>query len=445
MTEDTDQPYQVMPEFDPDEFERLKKGIKEHGIEYPIIVDTDGNIVDGHHRVKAWKELGRDPSDIPRRVVDEPDGEQYHRAYRVNLNRRDVDKEEIVKDYLLEHQTRVKEDTLREIALDIGVGKSTVNRAKQDLEDDGKLSHLGQFSTEEKKQMVREYIKSNPDVSNRDVASAVECDIAHATVGNWRNKWDIDTTEQTSGLDTFTNSKDETDAALDVAEKATDDNVDEEIRQTASEKVNEITEGKTNPDEAARDIQRKETRKENEQQTPPDLPDDEYAVIYADPPWNYRDSGNPRGGVDHHYQTMSVQDLCDLDVPAEDNAVLYLWTTVTHAQEAFEVLEAWGFEYKTQAVWDKQTLGVGYWMRGEHELLYIGTRGDVSPPKQEVRRGSIFREKRGEHSEKPDVVRSYIEQAHPDADKLEMFARDGKVGWDLWGDESPQSKQATLE
>jgi ParB-like chromosome segregation protein Spo0J len=182
MSEDTDQPYQVMPEFDPDEFQRLKKGIKEHGIEYPIIVDTDGNIVDGHHRVKAWKELGRDPSDIPRRVVDEPDGEQYHRAYRVNLNRRDVDKEEIVKDYLLEHQTRVKEDTLREIALDIGVGKSTVNRAKQDLEDDGKLSHLGQFSTEEKKQMVREYIKSNPDVSNRDVASAVECDIAHATV-----------------------------------------------------------------------------------------------------------------------------------------------------------------------------------------------------------------------------------------------------------------------
>ena len=70
MTEDTDQPYQVMPEFDPDEFERLKKGIKEHGIEYPIIVDTNGNIVDGHHRVKAWKELGRDPSDIPRRVVD---------------------------------------------------------------------------------------------------------------------------------------------------------------------------------------------------------------------------------------------------------------------------------------------------------------------------------------------------------------------------------------
>jgi len=279
MSEDTDQPYQVMPEFDPDEFQRLKKGIKEHGIEYPIIVDTDGNIVDGHHRVKAWKELGRDPSDIPRRVVDEPDGEQYHRAYRVNLNRRDVDKEEIVKDYLLEHQTRVKEDTLREIALDIGVGKSTVNRAKQDLEDDGKLSHLGQFSTEEKKQMVREYIKSNPDVSNRDVASAVECDIAHATV--------------------------------------------------------------------ARDVQRKETRKENEQQTPPELPDDEYAVIYADPPWQYDHQEAPNREIENHYGTMSLSDICGLDIPAANDAVLYMWTTAPKLREAFDVIDSWGFEYVT--------------------------------------------------------------------------------------------------
>jgi len=435
MSEDTDQPYQVMPEFDPDEFQRLKKGIKEHGIEYPIIVDTDGNIVDGHHRVKAWKELGRDPSDIPRRVVDEPDGEQYHRAYRVNLNRRDVDKEEIVKDYLLEHQTRVKEDTLREIALDIGVGKSTVNRAKQDLEDDGKLSHLGQFSTEEKKQMVREYIKSNPDVSNRDVASAVECDIAHATVGNWRNKWDIDTTEQTSGLDTFTNSKDETDAALDVAEKATDDNVDEEIRQTASEKVNEITEGKTNPDEAARDVQRKETRKENEQQTPPELPDDEYAVIYADPPWQYDHQEAPNREIENHYGTMSLSDICGLDIPAANDAVLYMWTTAPKLREAFDVIDSWGFEYVTGAVWDKQKIGMGYWFRGQHEHLLVAKRGGISPPDTGARQSSVISEERGKHSAKPNHVYDLIEAAFPDRDRLELFARESREGWESWGDE----------
>lgn len=177
----------------------------------------------------------------------------------------------------------------------------------------------------------------------------------------------------------------------------------------------------------------------------PDFPDGPFDVIYADPPWHYYNGDVPNGGVEHHYDTMPIGEICDLDVPASDDAVLYLWPTVTHAREAFDVVDSWGFEYKTQAVWDKQRLGVGYWMRGEHELLYIATRGDVSPPPSDVRRSSIFREQASEHSRKPKAVRSYIEAAHPGARKLEMFARDGKVGWDLWGDETPERKQATIE
>ncbi|AFH22993.1 hypothetical protein OSG_eHP40_00130 [environmental Halophage eHP-40] len=285
MTEDTDQPYQVMPEFDPDEFERLKKGIKEHGIEYPIIVDTDGNIVDGHHRVKAWKELGRDPSDIPRRVVDEPDGEQYHRAYRVNLNRRDVDKREIVKDYLLEHQTRVKDDTQQEIALDIGVDKSTVSRAKQDLEDDGKLLQVQQFPTEEKKQMVCEYIESKPDASNRDVASAVECDVTYRTVGNWRNEWDIDTTEQTSGLDTYVMNESQETEAREFAEKVTSDDVPEDKQDSVKERVDEVNSGEipvsaaNNKTEIERETDKIDALNEREQKLSVDETDDEQLKI----------------------------------------------------------------------------------------------------------------------------------------------------------------------
>ena len=174
------------------------------------------------------------------------------------------------------------------------------------------------------------------------------------------------------------------------------------------------------------------------------LPDHKFGVIYADPPWSYFNGSVPNGGVDQHYQTMDLDEICALDVPAADNAVLYLWTTVTHAEEAFKVMNAWGFDYKTQAVWDKQTVGVGYWLRGQHELLYIGVRGDVSPPPEEVRCSSVFEFPRGEHSEKPAVVRRYIERAHPEARKLEMFARDGFVGWELWGDEAPDTKQDTL-
>jgi len=176
----------------------------------------------------------------------------------------------------------------------------------------------------------------------------------------------------------------------------------------------------------------------------PDLPDGPFDVIYADPPWSYRDDGNPHGGVDQHYDTMDIDEIKALDVPAADDAILYLWGTVTHVPEAVDVIRAWGFEHKSQAVWDKGHVGVGYWFRGQHELLYVATRGDVSPPAQEDRRGSIFRADRGEHSAKPEAVRTHIEQAHPDARKLEMFSRDGKVGWELWGDESPDSKQATL-
>lgn len=175
-----------------------------------------------------------------------------------------------------------------------------------------------------------------------------------------------------------------------------------------------------------------------------ELPDGPFDVIYADPPWSYHNGSVPNGGVDHHYDTMDLDAIKTLDVPAADDAVLYLWTTVTHAEEAFDVLGAWGFEYKTQAVWDKRSVGVGYWMRGQHELLYIGVRGDVSPPDADARRSSVFTADRGAHSSKPEAVRTHIEKAHPDARKLEMFARDGKVGWELWGDETPDQKQGCL-
>lgn len=176
----------------------------------------------------------------------------------------------------------------------------------------------------------------------------------------------------------------------------------------------------------------------------PDLPDGPFDVIYADPPWSYDHDTNPRGGVAKHYDTMNLEAIKSLDVPAADDAVLYMWGTVTHVPEAIDVIRAWGFEHKTQAVWDKVHFGSGWWFRGQHELLYVATRGDISPPAESDRRSSVFRKARGEHSAKPEAVRTHIEQAHPDARKLEMFSRDGKVGWELWGDESPDSKQATL-
>ena len=105
-------------------------------------------------------------------------------------------------------------------------------------------------------------------------------------------------------------------------------------------------------------------------------------------------------------------------------------------REAFEVMDGWGFEYKTHAVWDKEKIGMGYWFRGQHELLLVGTKGKVSPPAPEHRVSSVFREARRAHSEKPDCVYEWIEAAFPHLLKLEMYYRRPREGWLVFGNEA---------
>jgi len=303
----------------------------------------------------------------------------------------------------------------------------------QELRESGKLKKPFELSTDEKRAEVREYVEDSPTASNREVAREVDCDVTHVTVGNWRDEWDIQ--EPTTGLDTFTNTKAEADTALDITDTATDDEADEEVRETAAEKAAEITDGETLPDEAARDIQRTQTQRQHEQREPPDLPEGKYAVLYADPPWQYDHQEAPNRDIENHYGTMSLSDICDLDVPAAADAVLYLWTTAPKLREAFQVIDAWGFEYVTGAVWDKQQIGMGYWFRGQHEHLLVAKRGDISPPDTDARRSSVISAERGEHSAKPSDVYDLIESAFPQRDWLELFARDGRTGWDSWGDE----------
>lgn len=132
---------------------------------------------------------------------------------------------------------------------------------------------------------------------------------------------------------------------------------------------------------------------------------------------------------------MTTDDICALSVPSAKNAVLYLWTTSPKLIEGLAVMKAWGFEYKTQAIWDKEKIGMGYWFRGQHEILLVGTKGKFSPPEQSMRTGSVYRFKRGQHSKKPDEIRDLIAAWFPDANKLEMFCRFPAIGWTVWGNE----------
>lgn len=158
-------------------------------------------------------------------------------------------------------------------------------------------------------------------------------------------------------------------------------------------------------------------------------------LVLADPPWKYDFSETDNRKIENQYGTLTIDEIKAKSPITTPDAVLFLWATQPKLREALDVMDAWGFEYKSGAVWDKESIGMGYWFRGQHELLLVGTRGKFSPPKEFLRVSSIFKEKATGHSTKPNQVYEWIEKAFPDCRKLEMFARKVRKGWQAEGDE----------
>lgn len=177
-----------------------------------------------------------------------------------------------------------------------------------------------------------------------------------------------------------------------------------------------------------------------------------YQIIYADPPWRYKDKSKSHGGgAESHYPTMSVEDICNLQIPAEKNSVLLLWTTYPMLKEGIQVLEAWGFTYKTVAFTCVKTnrdgsiyMGMGRHTRANAEICLLGTKGKGLPRKDAGIYQTQLHERQA-HSKKPDIFRKEIERLYGDASRFEMFARnDGSRnlfnenpldGWDAWGNQ----------
>ena len=162
---------------------------------------------------------------------------------------------------------------------------------------------------------------------------------------------------------------------------------------------------------------------------------EKFDVIYADPPWKYEFSETTNRDIENHYTTMNSIDIAEMNVPAKDNCVLFMWATAPKLVEAIEVMNGWGFEYKTCAVWDKEKIGMGYWFRGQHELLMVGVKGKMSPPHSSIRISSVIKEVRGKHSKKPNLVAEYIELAFYNKSKIELFCREPRKGWYSFGNQ----------
>lgn len=165
------------------------------------------------------------------------------------------------------------------------------------------------------------------------------------------------------------------------------------------------------------------------------LPLGQYRVICADPPWQYSNSGFDEA-ADNLYPTMPLDDICALPVStlATPDSVLFLWATNPLLPEALQVLDAWGFTYKTNMAWIKDAgRGKGWYLRSKHELLLIGTRAETPHPI--TRPDSCFAADRGSvHSRKPQLAYDIIESMYP-APRIELFARTPRSGWDVWGNE----------
>ena len=203
------------------------------------------------------------------------------------------------------------------------------------------------------------------------------------------------------------------------------------IKENYPSKFAELKTGNKTIQQAKREIVKENIR------TKPDLPTDRHRVIYADPPWKY---GNNQPDYQteqaDYYPLLDINEICAMDVKniADDNAVLFLWATSPILEDAFKVINMWGFKYKASFVWDKIGHNMGHYNSVRHEFLLICTKGSCQPDTQKLF-DSVQSIKRTKHSEKPEEFRGIIDTLYPYGKRIELFARKRIENWEAYGNQ----------
>lgn len=178
-----------------------------------------------------------------------------------------------------------------------------------------------------------------------------------------------------------------------------------------------------------------------------------YTIIYADPPWNFGSRlKHSRNGSQHRiteqYPTMRIEEICALPIDnlSKDNAILFIWTTDAHLEKCLQVINAWGFTYKTIAfIWNKkeksgkQVCFQGMWTMKGSEICLLATKGKVHGLLKSRKVRQLVEATRQEHSKKPDEVRERIVEMFGNISRIELFARQKAEGWHFWGNEIDSS------
>jgi len=174
--------------------------------------------------------------------------------------------------------------------------------------------------------------------------------------------------------------------------------------------------------------------------------DKKYQIIYADPPWSFQGGG----GRKPPYPVMKTEEIKKLPIKelADDNCALFLWASDPQLHHALEVIDAWGFKFKTVAfTWVKKNngtfpTGLGYWTRGNPEMCLLAIMGKCQRVSKNIRQ-LVISPRRG-HSRKPDEIRDKIVMLMGDLPRIELFARQRFDGWDAFGNETGNTVQKIL-
>ena len=348
--------------------------IKEKGILEPLVIKRDGTIISGHRRWLTAKALNMES--VPVRVL-EFENELDEREAIITFNKQ---------------------------------------REKTFSQKMAEAEELEAIERERARERQRE-----AGVANLPTVSSGNVSLTHEDKGQTRDK-----VAEAVGI----GSGRTYDKASKVWEAAKEGN------EVAQDLVRKLDKGEVSIHKAYKDIRRQELRKEKQEELQTrELPTGVFEVILADPPWRYQFSETQSREIENHYPTMDLDDIKNLNVPSADDSVLFLWATDPKLEEALEVLNSWGFTYKTCAVWDKEKIGMGYWFRGQHELLLVGTKGNFPTPEPSARFSSIIKEPRSTHSTKPKVIYEMLEAMFPGRTYLELFCRTPRDGWEVWGNE----------
>ena len=182
-----------------------------------------------------------------------------------------------------------------------------------------------------------------------------------------------------------------------------------------------------------------------------------YNTIYADPPWQFQNRTGkvaPENKRLNRYPTMTIEDIKTLPIAdlAGEKAHLYLWVPNALLPEGLAVMDAWGFDYKSNIIWEKvrkdggpDGRGVGFYFRNVTEMLLFGIKKKSSPNRtlQPARsQVNLIRTMKREHSRKPDGMIPIIEGCSQ-GPRIELFARGVREGWDMWGNQASEDYEPT--